>query len=318
MTQEHAAIARPFGPDDLKPLLEREGIDAAVVVQGACLDSDTDYLFAEADRHDWIAAVTAWLCLDRPDRARERLDELAARPKFRAVRHLVHNEPDAHWLTRSDVTESLGLLAARDVILEVPVVFPRHFDDVAAVAERFPALRIVIDHLGKPPTGTSALPRWEAMLRDVARHENVMAKISGLNTTVAHAGWSAADLTRPVEVALESFGPDRLMCGSDWPVALLNGDYARVWDATRTAVQLLAPGHAEALLGSNARRIYHLEGFPCRGTATSSDGRHRPGGRHGEVSNLPARLKAARSAEKCLSCLASTNLAAQVLRLDEP
>ena len=226
---------------------------------------------AEADRHNWIAAVTAWLCLDRPGRARERLDELAARPKFRAVRHLVHNEPDAHWLTRGDVTESLGLLEARDVILEVPVVFPRHFDDVAAVARRFPALRIVIDHLGKPPTGTSELPRWEALLRDVARHENVMAKISGLNTTVTHAGWSAADLKRPVEVALECFGPDRLMCGSDWPVALLNGDYARVWDATRRAVQILAPGHAEALLGSNAQRIYHLEVPSHRGTAARSD-----------------------------------------------
>ena len=271
MTQEHAAIARPFGPGDLKPLLEQEGIDAVVVVQGACLDSDTDYLFAEADRHDWIAAVTAWLCLDRPERARERLDELAARPKFRAVRHLVHNEPDAHWLTRGEVTESLGLLEARDVILEVPVVFPRHFDDVAAVAKRFPALRIVVDHLGKPPIGTSALPRWAARLRDVASHQNVMAKISGLNTTVAHADWSAADWSRPLEVALESFGPDRLMCGSDWPVALLNGDYARVWDATRTAVQMLAPGHAGALLGSNACRIYRLEVPCCRGTAAGSD-----------------------------------------------
>ena len=151
------------------------------------------------------------------------------------------------------------------------MVFPRHFDDVAAVAKRFPALRIVVDHLGKPPIGTSALPRWAAMLRDVASHQNVMAKISGLNTTVAHADWSAADWSRPLEVALECFGPDRLMCGSDWPVALLNGDYARVWDATRTAVQMLAPGCAGALLGSNACRIYRLEVPCCRGTAAGSD-----------------------------------------------
>jgi L-fuconolactonase len=258
MTPEHAAIARPFGPGDLKPLLDRDGIGAVILVQGACLDSDTDYLLAEADRHDWIAAVTAWVCLEQPGRARERLDELAARPKFRAVRHLIHNEQD-HWLTRADVTESLGLLQERDVILECPVVFPRHFDDVAAVAERFPALRIVIDHLGKPPTGTSAMSRWEGMLRDVAEHQNVLSKVSGLNTTVAYADWSAADWTRPVEVAMRSFGPARLMCGSDWPVALLNGDYTRVWDATRRAVEIVAPGCAQALLGSNARRIYHLE-----------------------------------------------------------
>jgi L-fuconolactonase len=153
----------------------------------------------------------------------------------------------------------LELLQARDVILECPVVFPRHFDDVATVAGRYPALRIVIDHLGKPPTGTSAMSGWEAKLRDASKHENVMAKISGLTTTVARPDWSAADWTRSIEVALDSFGPDRLMCGSDWPVALLNGDYTRVWDATRKVVETLAPGCAQALLGSNARRIYHLE-----------------------------------------------------------
>jgi L-fuconolactonase len=258
MTPDHAAIRRPFGPDDLRPLLDDQGIDVVIAVQGACLDSDTDYLFAEADRHDWIGAVTAWLRLDRPARAAQRLAELAARPKFRAIRHLIHHEAD-HWLIRGDVIESLALVASRDLILECPVEFPRHFDDVAAVAELFPTLRIVIDHLGKPPTGTGHMSRWEGMLRDVAAHQNVMAKISGLNTTVTHAHWSAADWGRTVEVALDSFGPDRLMCGSDWPVALLNGDYGRVWDATRKAVETCAPGSSAALLGANASRIYHLE-----------------------------------------------------------
>ena len=107
MTSEHAVIARPFGPADLKPHLDENGIESVIVVQGACLDSDTDYLFAEAERHPWIAAVTAWLCLDRPDRASRRLDELATRPKFRAVRHLIHHEPE-HWLVRGDVAESLA------------------------------------------------------------------------------------------------------------------------------------------------------------------------------------------------------------------
>jgi L-fuconolactonase len=258
MTQEHASIARPFGPGELRPHLRRNSIDAVIVVQGACLDSDTDYLFAEADRHDWIGAVTAWLPLDQPDRASRRLDELAGRPKFRAVRHLIHHEPD-HWLPSGNVMESIALLQDRDVILECPVEFPRHFDDVTRVAERFPALRIVIDHLGKPPTGTSAMPRWEGMLRDIAQLPNVIAKVSGLNTTVAYAGWSAADWSQPVEVALDSFGPDRLMCGSDWPVALLNGHYDRVWHAIRKAVEVAAPDCADALLGSNACRIYRLE-----------------------------------------------------------
>ena len=79
MKAEHDAIARPFGPGDLEPLLERNGVDAVVLVQGACLDSDTDYLLDESRATAAIAAVTAWLRLDDPRRARERLAELVCR-----------------------------------------------------------------------------------------------------------------------------------------------------------------------------------------------------------------------------------------------
>lgn len=259
MTAEHAAIARPFGPDDIVPLLERNGIDAVVLVQGACLDSDTDYLFDEAQRSDWIAAVTAWVCLDQPERAAQRLDELQARDKFRAVRHLSHNEPD-HWLVRPSVLESVAMLEERELILEIPVVFPRHLDDVITLAGRFPRLRIVIDHLGKPPIGTPGMTRWAGELGAAAAHANVFAKASGLNTALDWPDWRAEDLRPAVAVALECFGPERLMCGSDWPYSLLNGDFDRVWGLTSEAIVDAAPGHAEQLLGGNAVRIYRLAG----------------------------------------------------------
>jgi L-fuconolactonase len=258
MTEEHAALARPFAPADITPLLERNKIDAVIVVQGACLDTDSDYLFAEAERCDWIAAVTAWVCLDQPARAAERLDLLQTRPKFRGVRHLTHNEPD-HWLVRKPVLECVAMLEERDLILEVPVVFPRHFDDVSVLAERFPRLRIIIDHLGKPPLGSPKMARWATDLSAASEHPNVFAKVSGLNTSLTRADWSIADLQPCVEVALDCFGPDRLMCGSDWPVALLNGDYDRVWGLTSTVLAAAAPAASAMLLGGNAQRLYRLE-----------------------------------------------------------
>jgi len=256
MTAEHAAIARPFGPDDLRPLLDRNEIDAVVLVQGACLDSDTDYLLAEARRHDWIVAVTAWLALHEPARALQRLAELETHPAFRAVRHLIHNEADPHWILRQPVLKSLAALEQRGLILELPVVFPRHLVDVPILAERFPRLSIVIDHLGKPPIGREAMQRWERELRAAAVFPNVLAKLSGLNTATERADWRMDDLLPACEAALRCFGPDRLMCGSDWPVALLNGDYDRVWDATRRIAETVAPGDAQALLGANALRVY--------------------------------------------------------------
>jgi L-fuconolactonase len=256
MTAEDEAIARPFGPGDLHPLLDRNGVDAVVLVQGACLDSDTDYLLSEADEVEWIAAVTAWLPLNEPRRARERLGELEQRSTFRAVRHLIHNEADPHWILRPDVLESLALLEERGVVLELPVVFPRHLDDVPILAERFPDLPIVIDHLGKPPIARAAMQEWEHSLRAAAAHPNVSAKLSGLNTAVDRADWVSDDFVSAGRIALDCFGPHRLMCGSDWPVLLLNGDYDRVWDAMRRLAEDVAGRDATTLLGENAARIY--------------------------------------------------------------
>jgi L-fuconolactonase len=260
MTPEVAEIARPFGPADLRPLLERNGVDSVVVVQGASLDSDTDYILAEAQRHSWIAAVTAWLRLDEPEQARARLEELRAHTKFRAVRHLVHMEDDPHWFVSGRVLDSIALLETAGVVLEIPVVYPRHLDDTVALAERFPLLTIVVDHLGKPPTGRARFDDWVAKLRVCAKRPNVYAKLSGLNTTVARRDWGVDDLAPATSAALAAFGPERLLCGSDWPIALLNGDYDRVWQTTLRLVELLAPGHEEALLGGNAARVYRLPG----------------------------------------------------------
>ena len=239
-------------------MLERNRIDSVVLVQGACLDSDTDYLLAEAQRQPWIAAVTAWLPFDDPARAQLRLEELLAHPKFRAARHLVQLEADVHWLASGPVLASISLLEEAGVVLEVPAVYPNHFDDVLEVAERFPRLAIVVDHLGKPPLGSGKLQDWAAKLGACAERPNLYAKLSGLNTVLQRRDWSAEDFVPAASAALEAFGPARLMCGSDWPVALLNGDYDRVWQATARLVKTLAPGHEEALLGGNAARIYRL------------------------------------------------------------
>lgn len=271
MTSEHASIARPFDPSDLHPVLERNGIDAVVLVQGACLDTDTDYLLSEAARHDSIAAVTAWLALDDPERARGRLDELGAHRAFRAVRHLIHNEADPHWILRPAVLESLALLEERDVVLELPVVFPRHLADIPVLAQRFPELLIVIDHLGKPPIGREEMTTWQGELRSAAAFPNVLAKLSGLNTAIARRDWQVEDLLPACRAALDAFGPERLMCGSDWPVLLLNGDYDRVWDATTRLAEAIAGRDASDLLGENAARVYRFTGAEAKTTSPARE-----------------------------------------------
>jgi L-fuconolactonase len=259
LTAEHAAIAGPFEPEDLEPLLAAAGIERTVIVQSGCLDADTDSMFSIAASRPWIAAVVAWAPLASPDDCRSRLDELQREPKLRGIRHLIHDEADPHWIVRPTVLESLALLEDRDLILELPVVFPRHFDDVLELARSFPRLSIVIDHLGKPPLGTGEMEAWERMLRASAAFDNVSAKLSGLNTMIGRADWDADDLRRPTEVAVDCFGPDRLVAGSDWPVSLLNGSYTKVWEATMRVVHEVAPDGADRILGGTARTLYRLD-----------------------------------------------------------
>jgi L-fuconolactonase len=117
----------------------------------------------------------------------------------------------------------------------------------------------VIDHLGKPPIGSDRMDEWEALLRSCASHQNVYAKISGLNTSMSRVDWDVDDLIDPVRIAVDSFGPDRLMCGSDWPVALLNGDYDRVWGTLVEVLELVEPDGAPRILGETARDLYELD-----------------------------------------------------------
>jgi L-fuconolactonase len=259
MTEEHRVIDRSFEPRDLEPLLAECGIAATVLVQSAASDVDTDYMFELVEDAEWVGAVTAWCPLDDVGVARSRLDELGKRPKLRGIRHLIHQEPDAHWLLRDEVQPALGLLEERGLLLELPAVFPDHLGDVPELARRYPGLTLVVDHLAKPPIGTAAIGPWQAMLERAAGCPNVVAKVSGLNTMVQRSDWDASDLEPVVSAAFVAFGPGRLLFGSDWPVALLNGSYQHVVRETVAAIRSVAGDDADAILGGNAARLYAVE-----------------------------------------------------------
>jgi L-fuconolactonase len=255
---EHGLLNGAFEPSDVEPLLGPAGVGRAILVQAAHLDEDTDLMLEAAAAHDWIAGVVGWLPLESPLDTAARLAELGGSPKFRGVRHLIFEERDDHWILRPNVLDSLELVAERGLVLDLPVIFPRHIGDVTTLARALPDLTIVIDHLGKPPIGGDDFDDWARQFRTAAEAPNVAAKISGLNTATQRRDWSAADLEPAIGLAVEAFGADRLFCGSDWPVALLNGDYVRVWNETRRALERVAPDDLEQILTRTACRLYGL------------------------------------------------------------
>ncbi len=152
------------------------------------------------------------------------------------------------------------MLEQRCLVFEVVSTYPLHLRHVPMLARTCPDLTIVIDHLAKPPIRTGGLEGWKAELRAAADFPNVHAKVSGLSTAADWGTWSAADLIEPVGFALEAFGATRLMYGSDWPVAILAGGYAKVWTETNAVLDALGvsgPDRA-AMLGQNAARLYAI------------------------------------------------------------
>lgn len=255
---EYRPIFRDFEPPDLEPLLSAAGVTHTITVQAANSYADTDAMLARAERHSWIAGVTGWIPLLDTEEAARALDRYCRDPHFCGVRHLVHDESDPDWLLRGPVRRSLALLAARDVVFEIPAVFPRHLVHVPELAEELPGLKIVIDHLGKPPIARGELEPWATQLAAAASHPNVYAKVSGLNTAADPEHWSAEDLRPFVEVALREFSADRLMFGSDWPVCLMAGDYARVYAETSRALDGVSAADRDAVLGGTAVNVYGL------------------------------------------------------------
>ncbi|MFG1947928.1 amidohydrolase family protein [Nonomuraea sp. NPDC048826] len=256
LTPDSGVLYRTYGPEDLVPELRTVGVDRTVLVQAADSYAETDALLAHADAHPFIAGVVGWIDLTDPAEAAAALDRYRTRPKFVGVRHLIHDEPDPDWLVREGVLESLGLLAAAGLPFDVVSLLPRHLDHVVTVAERHPGLKLVVDHLSKPRIKDHAWEPWATQIAAAAACPNVFAKVSGLVTEADHERWTVEDLRPYVEYAVERFGPERLMFGSDWPVALLAADYATVWHVTHA---LLGGPGAEQVFGGTAVRFYGLD-----------------------------------------------------------
>jgi L-fuconolactonase len=137
-------------------------------------------------------------------------------------------------------------------------VFPNHLKHVPTLAEKVPNLTLIIDHLAKPPIKDKQMGDWADQMAAAAQYPNVYAKISGLNTAVGSPDWSAADLKPYIDFAIEKFGAERLMFGSDWPVAILAGDYAKVWAETNKALAGRSQAEIDAILGGAAANAYRI------------------------------------------------------------
>lgn len=257
--EDMAPIRRDFTASDLAVAAASAGVERTVLVQVLPdLDETAEFLALAADS-PLIAGVVGWADLTSPAVADDlaRLREGPGGGLLVGVRHLVQGEADPRWLVRPNVLA--GLRAVRDAGLVYDLLTLPHQLSAAVEAVRaVPDLRFVLDHLSKPDIAGGAVEPWAGRLRALAGEPNVVAKVSGLVTEAHRAKWTVADLRPYVDIALEAFGPDRLLAGSDWPVCLLAADYARVFAATGELLSGCSAHEVDQVLGGTAVRAYGL------------------------------------------------------------
>lgn len=249
--------------DQVGPHLAALGATRVVLVQADDTPGDTSHLLrtAELIEHGsgavpaMRADVVAWLPLESPHLVEHLLGDAQFLQRVVGVRHLVHEEPDAGFLERPAVAQSLTMIARAGLALDIPDAYERHMDQVARLASTHPSLTVVLDHLGKPPLGDAvAMRNWEQALAPIAEQENTVAKLSGLATS------GDGSLEQAVEVALALFGPDRLMFGSDWPIAPEPFDLASGTARLLERIGQESPADQAQILRGTAERVYTRAG----------------------------------------------------------
>jgi L-fuconolactonase len=257
LTPELKLLYRPFGPSDLAPLREAAGVARTVVVQAAPSIDETRYLLDLARHEASIAGVVGWAPLLLPTGPAV-IDAFAHEPKFKGVRPMLQDLPDDTWIANPDLAPAINALIAHDLAFDA-LIYARHVEPFETFAMRFPALRIVIDHGAKPPIryGRAGFQNWLDAITRLAQLPNVHCKLSGLVTEAAF-GWTAATLQPYVGHLLASFGPARLMWGSDWPVLDLNGDYGQWHAVSDRLLAALSGSERDAVFGGNATAFYRL------------------------------------------------------------
>lgn len=254
-----SALRRDFLPADAAREMRAAGMDACVAVQARQTLEETRWLLELAGEHQFIAGVVGWVDL-RADDLDARLEELSSYRKLVGLRHIVQAEPD-DFLLRQDFRRGVAKLERHGFAYDI-LIHARQLPAAIDFAAALPAERLVLDHLGKPDIRGGGFDAWRRDLDRLAALPHVRAKLSGLVTEADWRRWTAEEIHRYVNAALDSFGAERLMIGSDWPVCTVAAGYRQVLDLVRSAIAQRTGAERAAIMGGTARAFWNLSHVP--------------------------------------------------------
>lgn len=185
------------------------------------------------------------------------LDACLADPFVRGLRRVLHVMPDdlsEGALFRENIARLSGTRLTFDLC-----TLPHQIDTAIALVDRAPEVRFILDHCGVPAIASGAHDSWAAGIARMAERPNVSVKLSGLVAYADAGSWEVATLRPYVDTVIETFGPGRMIWGSDWPVVTLGGTLSTWVAATHALLADLSDTDRTAILAGNARRLFALD-----------------------------------------------------------
>lgn len=256
LTPDLERLYRDFLPCDITTHLIESNIDQTVVVQAAPSDAETEFLLELAAANDFIAGVVGWVDMQAPSAAK-RLKALATNPYFKGIRPMIQDIGDDDWMLGTNLNTAFETLIELDLTFDA-LVHPRHLKYLLELLKRYPELRCVVNHGAKPAIADETWQPWADDLATLAADTTAHCKLSGL---VTEAGpHSSYEHLKPYLVhLLNTFGGERLMWASDWPVLTLASDYLTWYSMALIFIRETEPSIEAEIMGGTASRFYRLE-----------------------------------------------------------
>lgn len=257
MNESMKVLKQDYLPPDLKANLDQSHIDGTVVVQARQMLKETEWLLELASQYDYIYGVVGWVPLIN-ENVRESLEKYSSNKYLKAVRHVLHDEPDDAYMLREDFNRGISQLRDFNLVYDV-LIFAKHLKNTIKFVDKHKNQPFVVDHIAKPVIQSEQYDQnWDDEIRELARRENVYCKLSGVITEVRDENWDMELIQPYFDTVIEAFEPKRIMFGTDWPVCRLRLEYPEWASAVRKLISTLSEDEQNQIMSSTASTVYEL------------------------------------------------------------
>ena len=253
--QTRRLAERNWLAEDFIEVSRDSNVTKAVHVQAAIGSPDpvteTEWLQEAADRTGFPHAIVAYADLRDPD-VEAVLERHCESPNMKGVRDFSYGD----YLVAPDFHRGYALMEKHDLIASIAAQWP-DMEKLRDLAAMFPNTVIVLDHAGGPMERTPEyFNNWKQGMQTAAEAENIICKISGLG--MGDHNWTVDSIRPYVLHCIETFGVERSLFATNWPVDSLWSDYDTIVSAYDEITADFTGSERQALFSANTERLYDI------------------------------------------------------------